>query len=397
MLKAEVAQNEQGIIAPGSAPVTEEMDVEVVDHDFLWVPYASNDQVAGLHVVITSLLIGQGLEQTFVDARMAMFKTLCVPTMKAQQSQNFLWLIFIDDTLLDEVVQDIREQLAGYSNYKLVMRKEGRWRGPSYNTDAFPQRNSVAKMFAVAGIMWTPPPDDKNPIIITTRLDSDDGLHPSATAEIQDAAVEWDQLRVRLPGFVCWNNAALWMANAESPLGSLGSEQPPYGPDTGCLVPGLSMFTRDTDQRSVFWEGHTTRIRNLTINNMKERLLDRLKVLSGNLDNVGIPPQNSPMNIPIRSRTVTGVGVLGMQSSAIPTAFSHTYDQYKRGLELSFPKLDFKKFEAMNAYFVESERDIMRSTLSIKCVSVPGGTCNPKTKSRVRAIEMARPDVGILH
>lgn len=380
-----------------SAPVAQAVaTTDESDQDFLWVSYLGNEDVAGVHVVITSLLIGQGLSDVYVQARMSIFKSITVPTMRAQQSQNFLWLIFIDDTLSTETISELNSLITGHSNFKIVQRNEGRWRGPHYSTDAFPQLNSVAKMFAVAGVMWQPPPDDKNPIVITTRLDSDDGLHSSAILEIQQAAVEWDATRNRLPGFVCWNFGALWMANAENPMGTLATDQPPYGPDTGCLPAGLSMFARKTDQRSVFWEGHTTRIRNITVNNMNPRLGDRLKVLHGNLNDLGIPSANTPMNLPIRARTVTGVGVLGMQSSSLPTPFAHTYEQYKRGLELSFPQLDLKKLEETNKLFTEQEHEIIQGVLGIKCVSCPGATCNPKTKGRVRAIEMAassvRPD-----
>eukprot|EP00617_Octactis_speculum_P015185 CAMPEP_0185761890 /NCGR_PEP_ID=MMETSP1174-20130828/20838_1 /TAXON_ID=35687 /ORGANISM="Dictyocha speculum, Strain CCMP1381" /LENGTH=193 /DNA_ID=CAMNT_0028443317 /DNA_START=89 /DNA_END=667 /DNA_ORIENTATION=+ len=102
-------------------PEPEELDV-VPPAPFMWIPLGDNNQFEGLHVVITSFCLGQGQFLELVAARLVLFKTLCLPTMLAQEVQSFLWLIYVDESLSPDVLEELETLLQGRSNFKIVQR-----------------------------------------------------------------------------------------------------------------------------------------------------------------------------------------------------------------------------------------------------------------------------------
>eukprot|EP00617_Octactis_speculum_P009252 CAMPEP_0185788412 /NCGR_PEP_ID=MMETSP1174-20130828/145976_1 /TAXON_ID=35687 /ORGANISM="Dictyocha speculum, Strain CCMP1381" /LENGTH=93 /DNA_ID=CAMNT_0028482093 /DNA_START=30 /DNA_END=308 /DNA_ORIENTATION=- len=77
-----------------------ERDQPVIENagPYLWMPFR-DPQYVGLHVVITNLCLAQGDQTNIASSRIKLFLNICLPSMLAQRLQNFLWLIYVDDTL----------------------------------------------------------------------------------------------------------------------------------------------------------------------------------------------------------------------------------------------------------------------------------------------------------
>ena len=128
-------------------------------------------------------------EDGWLEQRLELFERYCLPSMLAQTSQAFTWLVFCDPSTPADVV----ERLSGYS-----------------------ERITVAECRRVSSIRGKHPDDLRNlsrfidperKVIISTRLDSDDALHRGAVEQIQrHASTFWaspDELRLHTFPFGC--------------------------------------------------------------------------------------------------------------------------------------------------------------------------------------------------
>lgn len=138
---------------------------------------APGPEVAFTHLVLTRFSIrssGVGFpgqwEDGWFERRFELFERYCLPSMLAQTSQDFTWLVFCDPSTPEEVV----ERLRGYSDRITVAecRRQSSIRGKA------PDDLRDLDKFV----------DPGSAVVITTRLDSDDALNRHAIEQIQGHA-----------------------------------------------------------------------------------------------------------------------------------------------------------------------------------------------------------------
>lgn len=102
--------------------------------------------------------------------RINLFKTYCFPSIRSQYNQNFTWLIGFDS----ETDPNVYQEFQSYSNFVpiLVPNKES-----NFNEYCLKYINQIFN-------------NQKPIIIITTRLDSDDGLSRDAIGRIHKLALD---------------------------------------------------------------------------------------------------------------------------------------------------------------------------------------------------------------
>ena len=91
-------------------------------------------------------------------ARLQLFRTFTVPSVAAQKDADFEWLLLANRTTPDWVIRELRDIVAGVHVAVTV---------------GSPDHKDITRHFASCDI------------VLTTRLDSDDALHPSALADVR--------------------------------------------------------------------------------------------------------------------------------------------------------------------------------------------------------------------
>lgn len=104
------------------------------------------------------------LSEEWIENRFRIFELYCLPTLKAQTNPNFKWLIFFDTNTPDFYAEKIGNYVRDFPNLVPVF-VDG--------MDAFSPE--IRKILA----------EDKNPYLITTRLDNDDAVSINFVDEIQ--------------------------------------------------------------------------------------------------------------------------------------------------------------------------------------------------------------------
>lgn len=117
------------------------------------------------HVVITPFYVRRKLkvdapaslaDHSWLRERIQLFKQYCLPTMKAQESQGFTWLIFFDQDTPSVLLDEVRGLLEGAHNFHIVL----------CSVWSLENLRDAVREAVPADTRW----------ILTTRLDNDDGL-----------------------------------------------------------------------------------------------------------------------------------------------------------------------------------------------------------------------------
>ncbi|GAA6137342.1 hypothetical protein NBRC116583_10890 [Arenicella sp. 4NH20-0111] len=117
-----------------------------------------------LHIVLTRFnLPSKGRERklrqssAWLDERFTLFESVCLPSMAAQTSQDFLWLVFFDSQTSDAHQARAKNMVKAHKNIRLI------WLRGSLHSAI----NSIIDEVA----------EKQTKTLITTRLDNDDALN----------------------------------------------------------------------------------------------------------------------------------------------------------------------------------------------------------------------------
>lgn len=137
----------------------------------------------------------QGNLTALGEARLALFRVFCLPTMQQQSTQDFLWIIKIDPdlhlTLLSSLVQLVQHLnnvyiVASNVNFRINEKFPGGWRDGAEGQDLRQSRiytgNQTHLELALAL--------SEDFVVLETRLDADDGLHLGFVKTVQQTALE---------------------------------------------------------------------------------------------------------------------------------------------------------------------------------------------------------------
>ena len=122
------------------------------------------------HLVLTRYaqkgLFYDDFSAKWLDDRLRIFSEFCVPTMAQQTAGDFSWLVFCDETIDPNQLAAIEASAAAVPQFKLVLTSHDK---------------GIALPQAIGRLI-----DEDTEILVTTRLDNDDGLHRQAI-EVQQS------------------------------------------------------------------------------------------------------------------------------------------------------------------------------------------------------------------
>jgi hypothetical protein len=122
-------------------------------------------------------------------ARLALFETFCLPTMRQQSSQRFLWLIKTDPKLDSSLLTALVDLVKPYPNFYVVASNNnfvGKWRAGNNPRDLARSKVYTGDQALLERAMAL---KDQR-IVLETRLDADDGLYVNFTNELEKKALE---------------------------------------------------------------------------------------------------------------------------------------------------------------------------------------------------------------
>lgn len=105
----------------------------------------------------------------WMNNRIHLFKTFCVPSIVGQTNQNFLWLCLFDKDTQSKYIHEIDDMLKSMNNYVPIFLS-------SEESSAFP----LLLKEVITCLK------DDSPYLITTRVDNDDALNKSFIQTILD-------------------------------------------------------------------------------------------------------------------------------------------------------------------------------------------------------------------
>jgi SAM-dependent methyltransferase len=103
--------------------------------------------------------------EEWLQDRLRLFRRYCVPGVARQTNGDFSWLVFCDETVDDGYLDSLRESARLAPQFRLVI---------TSHASGVRDRDMAESLL-----------DDDTEVLITTRLDNDDVLHPEAIAVIQ--------------------------------------------------------------------------------------------------------------------------------------------------------------------------------------------------------------------
>jgi hypothetical protein len=184
-----------------------------------------------VHTVVTRFMQNQANLTHLARARIELFKKVCLPTMKGQATQQFLWIILTDPNLDKAIINEMVDLLKDHPNFYLV--------GCNRNSAKRDVLNEIGMDEIYAGnrtLYLTAKAARKHVPVVQTTLDADDGLHMDFLRDMQSRATQ-SLARDKLKWLIfCSTSAMEWRMYPSTTYGSLANL------DNGrCITPGLTV------------------------------------------------------------------------------------------------------------------------------------------------------------
>jgi hypothetical protein len=169
----------------------------------------------------------QGNLTTLARARIELFKTFCLPTMKDQTSQQFLWLIRTDPGLDASIMKEMVGLLKDNPNFYLL--------GSNNQNSDFDGLDMEKVYTGNQTLLQTAMGVQRQLPLLESRLDADDGLYLDFFRDIQKHALE-SLAKDNLKWITyCYTTTMAWRMYKKEPYGSLSMIK-----DSFCITPGLT-------------------------------------------------------------------------------------------------------------------------------------------------------------
>lgn len=220
-----------------------------------------------VHVFYTRFMQHQPDLVELGKARLELFKTFCLPTIKYQTNQQFLWVIRTDPEL-DPLLKDgLIQSLQGISNVAVIgsneVRKgsiDGGFRSSAAISDITPESLFLGDMELIQAFYTTA----RDHTLLETNLDADDGLAVTFVERAQaltrtmfeNMSSKKGWLNICVGRHLEWQFYAPWDQNTIKGSLSVGSTHV-------CITPGLSWATQ-ANATPQFTEAHHMIKRNTT-------------------------------------------------------------------------------------------------------------------------------------
>jgi hypothetical protein len=149
-----------------------------------------------IHIVNTRFMQDQGPLTILGMARLHLFLTFCFPTMIAQSTQKFFWIIktdpkFTTTTVFQLLIEAVKDHpniylVASNNNFLISPGDQGSWRDGAEGMDLLKSKiytGNITKLNQAIALRNDLP-------VLETRLDADDGLHKYFIQYIQMVAMK---------------------------------------------------------------------------------------------------------------------------------------------------------------------------------------------------------------
>jgi Putative rhamnosyl transferase len=354
-----------------------------------------------IHIVKTRLMQHQGNLTALGQARLALFRVFCLPTMVHQLTSNFLWFIRVDPNLdpsqLASLIRLAGEQQCNANIYVIASNENPRFRSGEETRKLAQSKVYTGNRTRLEIAMAL---HDQFPIL-ETRLDADDGLHIGYLQFIQETVRQTTKVHPKLQWmFWCVHSHLEWFwmdkqstlpPNATLALrgnlltfGSWRVVQNQY-----CMTPGLSTyFGVTTNARQVPYTGHS-------------KLFKVIQGLDGvdnrNISNCGQPQTADCIQFvqsfaldAIRSRTPTSAGVRAVQPVArdLQRYTSLEQVQYYRNTALQSFAISGASLQWINQFMADHLIDVASDNVRGQCT--PGHSCDERASEQLRQLVQSR-------
>ena len=156
-----------------------------------------NNHPEPIHIIQTRFMQHQPYLLSLGRARLDLFVTFCLPSLKSQVNKNFIWIIRTDPNLHSDLRDKLIALLDGYDNFILL--------GSNYNPEGFGRDSNDGTTFGdflrdskdseemtatvfsgnVTLVEEAFGKSKEGAIFLETRLDADDGLHRDFVKTVQ--------------------------------------------------------------------------------------------------------------------------------------------------------------------------------------------------------------------
>lgn len=193
-----------------------------------------------VHVIWTRFQQYQGHLVHLGQARLDLFSAFCLPTIQAQTSQQFMWIIRIDPELDQEIKKHLFDLVQNVTNILIVASNTSPEMGPGLrnlkksNTDITPKSVLLGNLDLFRSYQQA----SKDRIVLETNLDSDDGLDHNFVESVQMQAEE-DISSGSSWRLYCIDHHYQWQYAG----GIRGTLQAHRG-DDHCITPGLTWASK---------------------------------------------------------------------------------------------------------------------------------------------------------
>ncbi len=255
---------------------------------------------AVVHFVVTrfnlrssAAVTGKALDVKWLESRFELFDRFCWPSIKGQTQQNFKWLVLFDEGTPEVIRQRIANYAAQFPNFTPVYLAPG---------------TEHSGKTAVAKVLGGNLPD----VLITTRLDNDDGIALDYVEHVQRYANATIPTVVEFPVGYIWCNDRLYR------------DRQPHNAFTSLVEP---LKARATTAFTTIYSGSHTEVENLGKVEIVSDQPGWLQVVhGGNLE-------NRPRGVRCSMRELDDrFGIEHAQLAAAEDAFSLGLDRARTGV-----------------------------------------------------------------
>ena len=203
----------------------------------------NNDLV---HIVTTRFMQYQSRLLHLGRARIDLFRTITLPSMLRQSTQQFLWIIRVDPSLPDEFRKELLKAMESMDNMIVLL--------SNYNADDFRQHGM--KHISLPQVLGRSVSDQRQRfrrlteyhkaaqtrIVLESRLDADDALSRDVLEQLQRQARERLSSSTDQSGFMIWCLATHMEWQFYNPLDTTNKESGSLValPYRHCVTPGLT-------------------------------------------------------------------------------------------------------------------------------------------------------------
>ncbi len=120
----------------------------------------------------------------WVRNRLDLMEQVCLKSLKSQKSQNFKWIVLVDEKTPSHLLLFIIATVEPYGKVIVTPTLDGKdWFNSVFNSKEF-----IEDAIKLNSKNWIDKAFDDDGVLYSTRLDSDDALHPNFISLTQDLA-----------------------------------------------------------------------------------------------------------------------------------------------------------------------------------------------------------------